>query len=274
MGKIGVDAFAWIGYQLVIVKMLPLMLSLCLCLVNYAAADTGEEIRLGPNADANRGEPVARDNFKELLKKGGKYYLLKSRKDKYLQILKSPKIFPLYRDVNFLDTRKVAVNKLKGPMKFRSAMAGKQRIETVGIPLNSFYYYSYDLKPARNQTNRLILITDLDDRVIAVQELIETPKTIRLSEHNKFRSVYNFIQMRRKGDPDYKIAYRGSINGAVSVLETELLDRSYKPREYTKLILPYDMARLFRFICKYPDIKFKDPFVEKRKAPVVKKAPT
>ena len=255
MNKIGVDAFAWIGYQLVIVKMLPLMLSLCLCLVNYAAADTGEEIRLGPNADANRGEPVARDNFKKLLKKGGKYYLLKSRKDKYLQILKSPKIFPLYRDVNFLDTRKVAVNKLKGPMKFRSAMAGKQRIETVGIPLNSFYYYSYDLKPARNQTNRLILITDLDDRVIAVQELIETPKTIRLSEHNKFRSVYNFIQMRRKGDPDYKIAYRGSINGAVSVLETELLDRSYKPREYTKLILPYDMAKLFRYICIHPDIK-------------------
>jgi len=222
--------------------------------MNHAVADIGAEIRLGPNPFVDRNEPKARANFMKLLNKGGvKIYRL--QKDKILGVLKKPKIIPLYGKVNFLDTRKVAVNKLKGPMKFRNAIAGGHRIATVGIPANSFRYYPYDLNAERDQINRLILVTDLDDRVIAVQELLETPQTIRLDKHKKNRLVYNFIQMRREAHPDYKIAYRGNRNGEVVVLETELLDRRNKPREYTKLVLPYDMARVFRYICKYPDIK-------------------
>jgi hypothetical protein len=109
-------------------------------------------------------------------------------------------------------------------------------------------------------------------RVVALQEVIESPKqSIRMSTHTNKRSVYNFMQMRRKGISSYKIGYlKGdsygvnfgldlipgwsySEGGDVCALASELIDDKWIPREWVRLHLPRRLAEVCLYICEEVD---------------------
>lgn len=198
-----------------------------------------------------KGNPVAKRDLTEILRLSGVASL--NTYDGVLKMMAPKAEIPLYSNVNYLDPLKVAVEKLSESKKFRSKTASsKNRIETAGIPLDTFSYHAFDLEHKSNQVNRLIFITDFYNRVIAVQELIESPKSVRLSGHTSRRSVYNFIQMRRKGTSSYRIAYRssGSRSSTLVVMESELVGGG-KPKEWVRLYVPKHIASVFMYYCTH-----------------------
>jgi hypothetical protein len=212
-----------------------------------------------------KGNPVAKKDFSEILRMAG---VTACRLADISEAMEPAKDQTLFGPVNYLDPLQVAVEKLSkagsSGYKFKSEKAKSfDRCESAGFPLDTFYYYSYDVESPADSVNRVCFLADKYKRVIAFQEVIESPKTVRLSDHTNERSVFNFIQMRRKGTPSYVIAYmeRGSYSrissynqsGNVCVLTSELIDQNRIPREWVRLHLPRQLAKVCLYICEEVD---------------------
>jgi alpha-tubulin suppressor-like RCC1 family protein len=216
-----------------------------------------------------KGNPVARKDFAEILEMAG---VSACDREDVPDAMKPVDNLNLFGPVNYLDPVEEAVIKLSkaanNGYKFKSTKATSfNRVESAGIPLDTFHYYSYDVESPPDSVNRLFFMVDKYKRVVAFQEVIESPKTIRLSMHTNTRSVYNFMQMRRKGTGSYEIAYmeRSSFSrspiagrsysggGNVCVLTSELIDSNRIPREWVRLHLPRKLAEVCLYICKEVD---------------------
>lgn len=101
----------------------------------------------------------------------------------------------LYAGVTYLMSRLEATRILRLP----SSVMSKHRLAFPGFPAHSFYIYDHD-GLWEGVYNKLLLVTDKTDQVVAVQLLAENPKTGR-SVHNflnKDWHVYDFINFGTK----------------------------------------------------------------------------
>jgi hypothetical protein len=216
-----------------------------------------------------KGNPVARRDFAEILSMAG---VSACRREDVAKAMEPVENLTLFGPVNYLDPLQDAVTKLSNSLnnyyKFKSTKnTSFNRVESAVFPLDTFYRYSYDVEGPPDSVNRLYFMVDNHMRVVALQEVIESPKAVRLSRHTNKRSVYNFMQMRRKGIGSYKIAYNGrgsfgldliprgsySEQGNVCVLTSELIDNKWAPREWVRLHLPRRLAEVCLYICKEVD---------------------
>lgn len=216
-----------------------------------------------------KGNPVARSDFAEMLSMAG---VSACRREDVAKAMEPVENLTLFGPVNYLDPLQDAVTKLSNALtycyKFKSTkITSFNRVESAVFPLDTFYYYSYDVEGPPDSVNRLYFMVDNHMRVVALQEVIESPKTVKLQMHKNKRSVYNFMQMRRKGTGSYKIAYmeRSSFEldlipsrsysegGNVCVLASELIDDKGIPREWVRLHLPRRLAEVCLYICKEVD---------------------
>jgi hypothetical protein len=208
-----------------------------------------------------KGQPVAKIDFTEILGLAG---VSACDRESVPEAMKPVADLKLFGPVNYLDPLQEAVLKLSNAgnegYKFKSTKATSlSRLESAGFPLDTFNYYSYDVEHPEDSVNRIFFVVDNYMRVVAFQEVIESPKSVRMSSHNNTRSVFNFVQMRRKGTGTYKIAYENrysfgtrssSRGGSVCVLTSELVDSDRKPREWVRLHLPRRLAEVCMYICK------------------------
>lgn len=214
-----------------------------------------------------KGNPVAKRDFAEILRMSG---VGSSSYEEISELLQPVQGLTLFGPIHYLDPLKTAVEKLnshwEGNYTLRSQkITSRNRLESAGFPLDTFAYYSFDVQSPPNSINRVFFVVDQYKRVVAFQKVIESPGIVRLSNHNNNRSVYNFVQMRRKGTPSYRIGYRSSgssvssvrwsrtTTSRVCVLESELIDRSRKPREWVKLYIPLQLARVCLYCCEQID---------------------
>jgi hypothetical protein len=219
-----------------------------------------------------KGNPIGKKNFAEILQLQG---ITVCDEDDIADFLRPVRDLTLIGSVNYLDSLETAVKKISEDedlkYNFRSTkISSRNRIESPGFPLDSFHFHSFDVISDQDNVNQIIFIVDDYTRVVALQEVIESPKSIRLYEHTTDRSVYNFVQNRRKGRPSYKISYNNGQSGLSQnrvenrliprfivgprsldqvriVLEAELIDDENNPREFSRLILPYNIAKIFLF---------------------------
>jgi hypothetical protein len=113
-------------------------------------------------------------------------------------------------------------------------------VGTSGFPSDSIYYHSF--KGNFDGFGHLTLVTDSDKQVVAVQLLNNVPKSNLLGGHSNKWSVFNFVQNRRKGSSDYAIAYKVETTGKILVIDSELVDKERKSREWDRLYMPKKFA--------------------------------
>lgn len=109
-----------------------------------------------------------------------------------------------------------------------------------GFPSDSIYYHSF--KGSFDGFGHLTLVTDSDRQVVAVQLLNNAPKTKLLSDHSSKWSLFNFVQNRSKGNSDYAIGYKVETLNGILVIDSELVDREKKSREWNRLYMPKKFA--------------------------------
>lgn len=119
-------------------------------------------------------------------------------------------------------------------------------VGTSGFPARSIYYHSF--KGSFDGFGHLILVTDSDRQVVAVQLLNNIPQSTLLTGHSNEWSVFNFIQDRRKGSSDYSIAYKVEASEKLLVIHSELLDKVGKSREWNRLYLPRRFAAIIQHL--------------------------
>lgn len=129
----------------------------------------------------------------------------------------------------------------------------RRRITAQGFPKDSFHYYSVS-DNFGNGFERMLLITDNSDRIVAVQLLNERPgKDLWLDPQlfNERWSAYNFVEAKNKGNPKWKIGLRAEKDGRVVRIDSELV--SHDPQGYfglgdskerSQLYMPEPVANL------------------------------
>jgi hypothetical protein len=90
----------------------------------------------------------------------------------------------------------------------------------------------------------MLLLTDIKKQVVAVELLDRSPKLKSLTRHTEARAFYDFVKQKRKGVPHYKIMAVSKMEGRTLLINSELLDGDYKPRERVRLLLPDKFASL------------------------------
>lgn len=105
-----------------------------------------------------------------------------SRHDEMLVVTQPP--------IRYLEARSEAIKKLP----IASTMATQATVATPGFPRASLVFYSYDTR-GMGHYNKLCLIVDRADQVVAVQLLAETPRAVLPTERSGF-TCYNFVQHR------------------------------------------------------------------------------
>lgn len=92
--------------------------------------------------------------------------------------------------IRYLEPRREAIQKLP----LASTLATQTTVATPGFPRGSLVFYSYDTR-ALGQYNKLCLVVDRADQVVAVQLLAETPRAWPPLVRSGF-TCYNFVQHR------------------------------------------------------------------------------
>jgi len=124
------------------------------------------------------------------------------------------------------------------------ALSSTHTVCTPGFPKSSFRYViasgSYG-----DGCNRLVVVIDKADQVVAVQLTDESPGNTRLGRHTQDLKLYNLIQNRTSGRKYWYVEQQVADVGDVIVIKCELWDqRTNEPREYTELYLPKPIAGL------------------------------
>lgn len=143
----------------------------------------------------------------------------------------------LYQGMQYLMPLSNAVRKLQ------KRVSSKTDVTCPGFPADSFRYYSFD-GVYEGRFNKILLVTDIKDHLVAVQLVDETPRATRLRNHTAEWSIYNFIETKSKANPKWLIAHESSKADSTLRVESELLDSKGDCREYSKLILPQPIVDL------------------------------
>jgi len=144
----------------------------------------------------------------------------------------------LYRNVSYLMPLKQAVDSLG-----LKHIASRNIVTTAGFPRGSFVYHKFDGDFGAG-VNKLLLVTDQTDQVVAVQLVVEAPKRRRMKGHSRKRGLYNIIQMRRKGSTHWAVARKAHYRNGVLRLDHEVIDKKGAPREFTRVFLPKPLIGL------------------------------
>jgi hypothetical protein len=128
---------------------------------------------------------------------------------------------------------------------------------TPGFPKNSIYYMGYD-GAFEGHFNRLYLVTDTANKVVAIQLVDEDPKGRWKSAAALAAatwSTYNFINARMRASDAVRVQATSKRQGNVILIETQMYQRvrtrdgrknvdRYEEQENAKLFIPTPFARI------------------------------
>ena len=130
-------------------------------------------------------------------------------------------------------------------------------VATPGFPRNSMYYTGYD-GAFEGQFNRLYLMTDTANKVVAIQLVDEHPKGRWKSAAALAAatwSTYNFINARMRASDTARVQAVSKRQGNIIVIDTQVYQRvrtrvgrknadRYEEQENAKLFIPIPFARI------------------------------
>src|SRR6184192_4092289 len=130
-------------------------------------------------------------------------------------------------------------------------------VATSGFPKNSVYYMGYD-GAFEGHFNRLYLVTDTANKVVAIQLVDEHPKGRWKSAAALAAatwSTYNFINARMRASDAARVQAGSKRQGNIVVIDTQVFQRvrtrvgrtnvdRYEEQENAKLLIPTPFARI------------------------------
>ena len=136
------------------------------------------------------------------------------------------------------------------------AMPSRVLVTMPGFPRNSTYYIGYD-GAFEGRFNRLYLVTDTANKLVAVQLVDEHPNTSAGSAGSSGRTwnTYNFLSARLRASDAMRVHATSKRDGRAIVIETRMSQsvrqkkgrgsvNRYEEKEHTKLFLPIPFARI------------------------------
>lgn len=166
---------------------------LCVVAITHVRADDAPALTLSPSwnlgLSAKNGSLVARD-LKEILTGHG---------EPAADLQAYPEL-KIYKEVTYLMPVKEATKQL-GLTSNRSKVA----VGCPGWPASSFSFFSFD-GVFEGHYNRLLMVVDRADRVVAVQLVDEAPKYNRRYRVDPKWHTYDFVQTQSRGDSTCRIA--------------------------------------------------------------------
>src|SRR5207249_7615444 len=153
----------------------------------------------------------------------------------------------IYNGATYLmDSEQAATN-----LGLAHSVASRVPVATPGFPKNSLYYIGYD-GAFEGHFNRLYLVTDVANKVVAIQLVDEHPKGRWKSAAALAAaswSTYNFINARMRASDNMRVQAVSKRKGNVISIETQLYQRvrtrvgrknidRYEAQENAKLFIP------------------------------------
>jgi hypothetical protein len=137
------------------------------------------------------------------------------------------------------------------------SVSSRVPMATPGFPKNSIYYMGYD-GAFEGHFNRLYLVTDTANKVVAIQLVDEDPKGRWKSAAALAAaawSTYNFINARMRASDTVRVQATSKRQGNVILIETQMYQRvrtrdgrknvdRYEEQENAKLFVPTPFARI------------------------------
>ena len=137
------------------------------------------------------------------------------------------------------------------------SVSSRVPVATPGFPKNSMYYIGYD-GAFEGNFNRLYLLTDTANKVVAIQLVDEDPKGRWKSAAALAAatwSTYNFINARMRASDTVRVQAISKRQGNVILIETQMYQRvrtrdgrknvdRYEEQEDAKLFIPIPFARI------------------------------
>lgn len=167
-----------------------------------------------------------------------------------------PKDILVYRDIKYLTPIKEALAQLRTSRSLYS----KTKSSCSAFPSGSFYHYTLD-GAFDDQFNRMLIVVDSADQVVAVQLVDEKPEQKTMDGDLKWHT-YNFVQQREKAKRSLLISHEVESNSGCVVINTFLIDpehqrsrrstgqptsRTGTPLERVRLYLPQPVADLILY---------------------------
>lgn len=148
----------------------------------------------------------------------------------------------LYSGIKYLENLESAKQKIAS--RTRPGPVATNMVVTSGFPHETIYYHKLDGKFER--FNHIILVTDVANQVVAVQLVNNSPPSVWLSSHSSQRGMFNFVQNRRKGSSQYRVAWDVEEGDGWLRVDSELVDKRGKSREWVRLIMAKKFGAVIR----------------------------
>ena len=145
----------------------------------------------------------------------------------------------VYEGVGYMTPLEEVVKKL-GILKVSSA----HEISNPAFPEGA-KYYKYDVRI--EEFNKLLLVTDVNDNVIAVQLVDEAPKKRRMKDHSVEKNISDIVQTRSKGNGRWAVAQTVQ-PGGITTIDLEVVDNRNQPKEFCRCYLPEPIANIMQFV--------------------------
>src|SRR5437762_6353079 len=143
------------------------------------------------------------------------------------------------------------------------SVSSRVPVATPGFPKNSIYYVGYD-GAFEGHFNRLYLVTDTANKVVALQLVDEHPKGRWKSAAalaSATWSTYNFINARMRASDTARVQAGSKRQGNIVVIDTQVYQRvrtrvgpknieRYEEQENAKLFIPTPFARIILHCAK------------------------
>lgn len=159
----------------------------------------------------------------------------------------------IYNGITYLmDSEQAATN-----LGLAHSVSSRVPVGAPGFPKNSLYYIGYD-GAFEGRFNRLYLVTDIANKVVAIQLVDEHPKGRWKSAAALAAatwSTYNFINARMRASDTARVQAVSKRQGNIVVIDTQVFQRvrtrvgrtnvdRYEEQENAKLLIPTPFARI------------------------------
>jgi hypothetical protein len=165
----------------------------------------------------------------------------------------------IYNGVTYLmDSEQAATN-----LGLAHSVPSRVPVAAPGFPKNSIYYVGYD-GAFEGHFNRIYLVTDTANKVVALQLIDEHPKGRWKSAAALAAatwSTYNFINARMRASDTARVQAVSKRQGNIVVIDTQVFQRvrtrvgrtnvdRYEEQENAKLFIPTPFARIILHCAK------------------------
>jgi hypothetical protein len=159
----------------------------------------------------------------------------------------------IYNGVNYLMDSEQAT----AALGLAHAIPSRVPLATPGFPKNSMYYIGYD-GASEGHFNRVYLVTDVANKVVAIQLVDEHPKGRWKSAASLAAAswnTYNFVNARMRASDLMRVQAVAERQGEVITIEAQMYQRvrsqvgrktidRYEEQENSKLFIPIPFARI------------------------------